>query len=159
VISRRARREAAERAAAAQLRPDPRIETIERVFAGLQGAGNVFVLALSAVGWLWLAAQRTAVTAAAGRTAGRATGQASSGTGAMADTLPHGGTLGHLMQPLATTSGATLVLIMLSTCLLLAPVVNPFYAPPERRLLHASTTALFGVLAVTTVAVIAGAAR
>jgi hypothetical protein len=153
VISRRARREAAARAAQAQQAVDPRIETIEKVLAGLQAAGNVFVLALSAVGWLWLAAQREGRAQAA---VGRATG----GTDQLADSTPAGTFLGHLMpQSLVTASGATLVVIMLATCLLLAPVVNPFYAPPERRALHTATTALFGLLALTTVAVIAGAAN
>lgn len=153
VISRRARREAAGAAAAAARPPDPRLEVIEHVFTGLHVAGNVFVLALSAVGWLWLAVHRAAASVAGG--------QVAAGAADAAQHLPASGLSANpLLQPLATASGATLVLIMLATCLLMAPVVNPFYAPPdERRLLHTTTTLLFGVLAVTTVAVIAGAAR
>ena len=47
--------------------------------------------------------------------------------------------------------------MLLSACLFLAPVVNPFALP--RRIaecLHLATTVMFGVLVVTTVAVIAG---
>lgn len=153
VISRRARREAAA-GAAAESRTDPRLEVIERVLASLQVAGNAFVLALSAAGWLWLVAQRSVhASSAPAREPGTA--------GVVVDDLPDGVlTNSALLHPLVVTSGTTLVLVMLVTCLLLAPVVNPFYAPPrEHRLLHASTTVLFGVLAMTTVAVIASAAR
>jgi hypothetical protein len=145
VISRRARREAAARAAATDERVDPRIETIERVLAGLQSVGNVFVFALSAAGWLWLAAQHRGLAPTTG-------GRTGSETGSVADSVPRTGLVDHLLQPLAGTSGATLVVIMLATCLLLAPVVNPFYTPPDRRLLHTATTASFGILAVATVA-------
>jgi hypothetical protein len=136
VISRKARREAAAVAEAAS-RPDPRIEVIEHALTGLHVAGNVYVLVLSVIGWLWLAVQQPATTAASPASA-----------------------TGGPLQPLVNASGATLVLLMLATCLLMAPVVNPFYAPPdERRLLHTMTTIFFGILAVSTVAVIAGAAR
>jgi hypothetical protein len=153
VISRKARKEAAA-SAAAESRVDSRLETIERVLAGLQIGGNAFVLALSATGWLWLAAQHSAH-------ASPAPAQKAGTSGVVADNAPGGIVTGSpLLHPLVTASGATLVLVMLATCLLLAPVVNPFYAPPrEHRLLHASTTVLFGVLAMTTVAVIASAAR
>lgn len=152
VISRKARREAAALAEAAA-RPDPRIEVIEHVLTGLHVAGNVFVFSLSVIGWLWLAVQQptTADTAARAGTA----------TGSVAQTTAPSGLASHaVLQPLVNASGATLVLVMLATCLLMAPVVNPFYAPPdERRLLHTTTTVLFGLLALSTVAVIAGAAR
>jgi hypothetical protein len=155
VISRRARREAAAEAAAAARPPDPRLQVIEHVFTGLHVAGNVAVLLLSALGWLWLAVHRPAASGA-GQVASGAADVSTAGQGVPASGL---GAV-PILQPLATASGATLVLVMLATCLLMAPVVNPFYAPPnERRLLHTMTTLLFGILAVTTVAVIAGAAR
>ena len=113
----------------------------------------MYVLALSVVGWLWLLAQRAGRAQASG---GRVTGA----TGPVADSAPTGGILAHLMpQSMVAASGATLVVIMLATCLMLAPVVNPFYTPPERRILHTATTALFGLLALTTIAVISGAAN
>jgi hypothetical protein len=119
------------------------------VFTGFQLAGNLGALALSAVAWVWLAAHRS----------DPASGQAPDTLAGAATDV--GGFAGHsLLQPLTSISGAALVLLMLPTCLLMAPSVNPFYAAPsERRLLHAGRTAVFVVLAVSTVAVIAGAAR
>jgi hypothetical protein len=142
VLSRRARREAA----AAAVR-DPRLDVIERVLTGFQIAGNALALVLSAVGWGWLAVHASGTAAQApGALTNDAAGAATSGPA--------------LLHPLAALSGTTLVLIMLPTCLLMAPSVNPFYAPPpERRLLHTGHTVAFAVLAVSTVAVIAGAAR
>jgi hypothetical protein len=145
VISRKTRREAVEAARAAARPPDPRLEMVEKVMSGVQAAGNVLVAGLCAVAWLWLGSRRT---------------PAAGSTGAIAEVPQASMTGSPFLNPLAAASGTTLTLIMLSACLLLAPVVNPFYAPPaERRHLHLTTTALFGLLVVTTVAVIAGAAR
>lgn len=117
---------------------------IERVLTGVQIGANVAVAGLCLIAWLWLGALRAR----------------SAGTGTIAD-VPDAPTSGNpLLHPLAAASGTTLVLMLLSACLFLAPVVNPFYAPPaQRRALHTTTTVLFGVLVATTVAVIAGAAR
>lgn len=144
VISRKTRREATEAALAASRPPDPRLETIERAMVGVQAAGNVLVAGLCALAWVWLGSQRAPV---------------GNSSGAIADaTTARSG--GGLFGPLAAASGTTLSLMLLSACLFLAPVVNPFYAPPaDRRGLHLATTVMFGVLVVTTVAVIAGAAR
>jgi len=148
VLSRRARREAAATAAASAV-PDRRLEVIEQVFTGFQVAGNVLALALSAVAWLWVATHHPVAPTAQdpGALAGD-TGAATTGLAGSA-----------LLHPFAAISGTALVLIMLPACLLMAPSVNPFYAPPaERRRLHTSRTAVFALLAMSTVAVIAGAA-
>jgi len=142
VISRRARREAVE-AAVAGATVDPRVQRIEQVLTGFQLSACALVLGLSGAGWLWLSHQS------------RAPGQG----GAVATEASSDG-LVETLQPLIGLSGATLALVMLMASLLMAPVVNPFYvAPNERRWLHALTTSVFVLLAVTTVAVIANAAR
>jgi hypothetical protein len=101
-------------------------------------------LGLSGASWLWLAHQ------------GPAPGQG----GTVATEASSEGLVEQTLQPLIGLSGVTLALVMLLASLLMAPVVNPFYvAPNERRWLHVLTTAVFAVLAMTTVAVIANAAR
>jgi hypothetical protein len=143
VLSRRARREAAA-GAAATATPDPRLRSVEQVLAGLQAAACALALTMSAVSWLWLAGRGSLV-----------------GQGSALTNQTSGGLVTHSpLHPLLTVSGTALTLIMLLISLLLAPVVNPFYsAPTERRGLHAATSGVFTVLVVTTVAVIANAAR
>ena len=114
------------------------------MLAGLQAAACVLALTMSVVSWLWLAGRGSLV-----------------GQGSALTNQTSGGLVTHSpLQPLLTVSGTALTLVMLLICLLLAPVVNPFYsAPTERRGLHAATSGVFTVLVVTTVAVIASAAR
>ncbi|HEY6796810.1 MAG TPA: hypothetical protein VI248_19235 [Kineosporiaceae bacterium] len=138
MLSRRARRQAA----AVGVR-DPRLDAVERVLAGFQVAGNGLALVLSAVAWVWIAAHGSGAepAGAAGSPAGHATGSPG---------------LVALLRPLATLSGTGLVVVALLTCLLMAPSVNPFYAPAtEHRALHAARTAVFAVLTLSTVALIA----
>jgi hypothetical protein len=143
VISRRARREAAATAATAAV-TDPRLRSVEQLLAGMQAASCGLALTMSVVSWLWLATR--------GAIAGQRSALTNQASGGLVTRGP--------LQPLLTLSGTTLTLVMLSICLLLAPVVNPFYAPPStRRLLHTATSGVFAVLVVTTVAVIANAAR
>ena len=154
MLSRRARRQAAEAAAAASLR-DPRLDVIERVLTGLRLAGDAAALALSAVAWVWVAGHR-----AAGPLTGDATADATGAGLAGGPGAAAGGGANPLLHPLAGVSGTSLLLVMLLACLMMAPSVNPFYAaPPEGRLLQLSRTAAFAVLAISTVAVVTNAAR
>ena len=147
VLSRKARRRAAEAAAAAAV-TDPRLDVIERVLTGLRLAGDVAALALSVVSWVWISGH-----GASGAVPPPDVLTGDAGTPARAAASP-------LLHPLAGISGTSLVLVMLLACLMMAPSVNPFYAaPPEGRLLQISRTAAFAVLAVSTVAVVTGAAR
>jgi hypothetical protein len=146
VLGRRARREAGAAAAAAAVR-DPRRELLERILTWFQLAGNVLALLLSVVAWAWVAMHRSGATPA------RA-------SGALTDDVTAVPGLGGLLHPLTSLPGAALVLVTLPACLLMAPSVNPFYAPlPERRALAGGRTAVFAVLAVSTIALIAVAAR
>jgi hypothetical protein len=142
MLSRRARREAA-----AAATPDPRLDVIERVLTGFQVAGIVLALGLSVLSWGWLAA--------------RGSGGSLGTPGSTRDLAGAGSPVtGGLLGPLAELSGTALVLLMLPACLLMASAVNPFYAPPPgRRVLHTGRTLVFVILALSTVAVIAGAAR
>jgi hypothetical protein len=143
VLSRRARRDAA-RTAQDSARPDPRLELIERVLAGAQLTGCVIAGLLSVIGWMWLAGRGSAPQGAL--TGDSSSAAAVTGTG--------------LLQPVASMSASSLILLLLPVCVLLAPVVNPFYAAPaERRRLHTATSVAFAALAITTVAVIAAAAN
>jgi hypothetical protein len=145
VITRRARRETFQ--AAVSTVPDPRLRSVERVLAGMQAGACGLALTMSVISWLWLTAR--------GSIAGQSSALANQASGGSGGLVAH-----NPLQPLLGVSGATLTLIMLLISLLLAPVVNPFYAAPtERRGLHAATSGVFSVLAVTTVAVIASAAR
>jgi hypothetical protein len=147
VLSRKARREAAALAAAAST-TDPRVDLIENVLTGFRVAGDLTALALSTGAWIWLAEHRSGV----------AVTRSPDATAQEAATMG-GPLLQPLLQPLVSMSGTLLVLLMLMTCLLMAPTVNPFYAaPPERRVLQYTRTVTFAVLALSTVAVIAGAA-
>jgi hypothetical protein len=147
VLSRRARREAA-RASAAARTTDRRLNAVERLLTGLQIGWDAAALALCLAAWVWIAAHRASTP---GRDASRALAGDTS-TGAL--------TASPLLHPVTTVTGTAMVLVMLASCLLMAQTVNPFYAPPAAgRRLHVATTAVFAVLAVTTVAVIAGAAR
>jgi hypothetical protein len=143
VISRRARREAVT-AAALSATTNPRLRSVERLLAGMQAAACALALTMSVVSWMWLAAR--------GSVAGQGSALTNQASGGLVVAGP--------FQPLLAVSGTALTLIMLLISLLLAPVVNPFYAAPaDRRWLHAATSSVFAVLAVTTVAVIARAAR
>jgi hypothetical protein len=110
----------------------------------MQAAGCGVALTMSLASWLWLAAHRSL--------AGQASTLANQASGGLATPVP--------LQPLVAVSGPSLMLVMLLASLLLALVVNPFFAAPvARRGLHAATSGAFAVLAVSTVAVIASAAR
>lgn len=148
VLSRKARREAVALAAAAST-TDPRVDVIESLLTAFRVAGDLAALALSTAAWIWLAGHRSAVSQA------RAA-DGSAGDGAV---TVGGPLLQPLLHPLVGISGTALVLLMLMACLFMAPSVNPFYAaPPEHRVLQISRTATFAVLALSTVAVVAGAA-
>jgi hypothetical protein len=139
---RRARREAELVEAAAARR-----RRLDRAAITLELAGDAAALALSAVAWVWWAAHRGPVRIGTGTLANETAAVARPGGPSWA-------------QSVITVSGATMALIMLSACLLMAQAVNPFYAPPpQRRRLHAGTSTVFAVVALSTVAVTAGAAR
>jgi hypothetical protein len=121
--------------------PDPRLEAVERAVVSLKLTGDLAAVGLSAAGWLWLTAHGFA---------GSASGPVANGARA-AGPAPVA-----WLQPVVAISGGTLLLLLLLACLLMAPTVNPFYAPPAgRRWLHAISTATFAGLAVTTVAALA----
>jgi uncharacterized membrane protein YidH (DUF202 family) len=134
VLSRRARREALAAASAAGRGRDPRLLAVERTLLALEVTADVAAAGLCAVSWLWLFAH------------------APSGPGRVAQGSAVGLGAVTWLQPVVGATGGTLALLLLLGCLLMAPVVNPFYtAPADRRGLYLATTATFGVLAVTTV--------